>query len=198
MCILLIVASQLALTSPSIAQVKPNPNDPPSTRDRVAHVLRKASIQKGGTIRFREIRSIARLKSNVVLSGTLSYVPPNKLVRTVEQPRFEKTEVIGNKVSIWTKAGRQTRTGHIEDFPTLDGLISALRAVLAGKIGLLRRQFAVGFQEKANGWVIRLLPKRSKVQERVSEIIVAGDDTRLRTLTLRLTNGDKTLIEMEP
>lgn len=180
----------------AVAQTAPQQTPDGPAKPTLESVMKAVAQGTKQEVRFREVRSFRRFKSKIVLSGTLQFDPPDKLIRTVTEPKFERTEVVNGMVSIQTTADGPARTGKLADFPTLDGLIGALISVLGGNVAALRKQFAVGFLSANDGWTVRLLPKDPKVQTKVAEIIVTGKDAALRGLVLRLFNGDRIAIEM--
>ena len=126
-------------------------------------------VREGAVIPFRETRHFRRFKTPVRLSGTLSFRPPNILVRTVKAPRYEHTEVAGGTIAIRKSPAK-----------------------------ILRGQFVASLSRTDLGWTIRLFPRSANVQKTVAEILVVGSSKTVRTLTLRLANGDRIEIELGP
>lgn len=188
----------LALTVPPHSVSADTPPTTATDRQALDKLVARLKVEEGGTIAFRETRHFQRFKAPVVLSGTLAYTAPDRLVRTVEAPRFERTEVSGERLSIRTRRDGPARTGRLADFPTLEGLIDVLRAVLGGNAPALHERFVAGLVRSSLGWTIRLLPRSASVQKRVTEILVTGQKETVRSLTLRLSDGDRIVIELAP
>ena len=149
-----------------------------------------------GTVRFREERRLHYLQSPVVLEGALSFKAPDLLVKEIRMPRWERTVISGNTVRVESKGSAGSRSFLLSDYPALQTLIIAFRAVLTGNLAALRVHFTVGLAGDRQSWTLRLVPRAAALKQRFAAVTIKGSGRRLTTAEFAETSGDRILFRM--
>lgn len=149
-----------------------------------------------GTVRFREERHLRHLQSPVVLEGALSFKAPDVMVKEIRMPRWERTVIAANTVRVESKGPGGVRSFLLSDYPALQTLIVAFRAVLTGNLAALRAHFTVGLAGDRQSWTLRLVPKAAALKQRFAVVTIKGSGKRLTTAEFAETSGDRILFRM--
>lgn len=165
----------------------------PWTPEKLMAVM--ATVREG-TVRFREERHLRHLQSPVVLTGALSFKAPDLLVKEIRMPRWERSVITGNMVRIESKGPGGVRSFLLSDYPALQILIVAFRAVLTGNLAALRKHFIVGLSGDRRSWTLRLIPKAAALKERFAAVTIKGSGKKLTTAEFAETSGDRILFHM--
>jgi outer membrane lipoprotein-sorting protein len=146
---------------------------------------------------FVEYRFSHLLKKPLRSHGTLEYRADGMLVRNLEAPTRETTEVDGEQVRI-TRAGKPTRTLSLQRAPQLRVLLGSFRALLQGKLTPLQQEFEVGLEEDATRWTLTLKPKDPSLAKHLAHIDVHGAGDRPTCLESLEPDGDGALTLFGP
>lgn len=163
---------------------------------KLSELMQLLGRRQHGTVRFRETRHFVRLKEEIVVTGVMSFQKPDRLVRIVEQPKWEQIDVAGNEVTVSTGRHEPTRTIQLSDFPALNGMIVALRATLTGSESQLLEAFAIHPVGTKEEWHLRLFPRAAAIQQKIVEIVISGRNDRPTKFALTQRNGDRIVIDM--
>jgi hypothetical protein len=144
---------------------------------------------------FVEIRYSSLLERPLVVSGRLEYRQDGSLVRRVDSPYEEVTELKGENVSV-ERAGSKPRHFSLNRAPELRGMLASFGAILKGDRQMLDRYFVVTAQGSNARWEITLTPRDDKLRRRLSDIVVNGDDDRPKCFTLQEPDGDESLMAL--
>lgn len=159
-------------------------------------LMQRLAQRKSGQARFSEERQVSGLDSPLTSSGTLSFAAPDRFARHTLYPTRESMEVQGRTLLI--RRGGRTRQLEMDVVPELGALLEALRATLTGDTALLHKHFRTQLSGNDAQWVLRLLPIDDKLARQVQQIEIVGQATDLRSIELRLTGGDRSLMLLEP
>ena len=192
----LLLISAAAPAYNGFAQSSSNIHRVESADLKLADLMELLGRKQRGTVRFRETRHFARLKEEIVVTGTMSFQKPDRLTRIVEQPRWEQIEVAGNEVTITTARQDQARTIQLSEFPALNGMIVALRATLTGNESQLLEVFAIHLLGTREEWRLQLFPRASAIQEKIAGIEISGRNDRPTRFALNQRNGDRIMIDL--
>ncbi len=165
---------------------------------QLAELMGLLAKRERGSVRFRETRHFARLKEPIVVSGSLSFQKPDRLTKIVEQPKWERVDIVGGEASLRAGENEPARTVRLEDVPALNALIVALRATLVGDDAHLVQVFAIHLTGTKEAWQLILVPRVAAIQAIVAQIAIAGRDGVPIQLALTQRNGDRVVIEIEP
>ena len=159
--------------------------------DQLMQSLRQV---KTASARFVERKQMAMLNAPLESSGTLVYVAPGRLEKHTLRPKPENLVLDQNKLSIEYKDRNQRRTLMLQDYPVVWALVESVRATLAGDLPTLNRFYRTSFDGSEEQWRLSLKPADAKMQRVVTEIIIAGSKTRIRTIEILETEGDRSVM----
>jgi hypothetical protein len=144
---------------------------------------------------FVEVRYSSLLKKPIVVSGRLEHREDGTLVRRVETPYAEVTELRGENVVV-EREGSKPRRFALDRAPELRGMLASFGAILKGDRPMLDRYFVVTAQGDLARWEITLTPRDDKLKRRLSAIVVDGADDRAKCFTLEEPDGDASLMAL--
>ncbi len=144
---------------------------------------------------FVEVRYSSLLEKPIVVSGRLEHRENGSLVRRVESPYQEVTELHGENVSV-ERAGSKPRRFSLDRAPELRGMLASFGAILAGDRKMLDQYFVVTAQGSDSRWKITLAPRDDRLKRRLSVIVVDGAESRPRCFTLEEPDGDESLMAL--
>jgi hypothetical protein len=144
---------------------------------------------------FVEIRYSSLLKKPIVVSGRLEHREDGTLVRRVETPYAELTELRGENVVV-QREGSKPRRFALDRAPELRGMLASFGAILKGDRPMLDRYFVVTAQGDRARWEITLTPRDDKLKRRLSAIVVDGAADRAKCFTLEEPDGDASLMAL--
>ena len=141
------------------------------------------------------MRFSSLLDEPIVVSGVLEHRTDGALVRLVELPYQEVTELQGENVTV-TRAGGKPRQFSLDRAPELRGMLASFGALLTGDRKMLERYFQVELQDSEARWEITLTPRDRKLQRRLSRIVVDGTADRPRCFTMLEPDGDGSVMAL--
>lgn len=144
---------------------------------------------------FVEVRYSSLLDEPIVVSGALEHRTDGALVRRVESPYQEVTELQGENVTV-TRAGSKPRRFSLDRAPELRGMLASFGALLTGDRKMLEQYFKVELREYETRWEITLTPRDRKLQRRLSGIVVNGAADRPRCFTMLEPDGDGSVMAL--
>ena len=142
---------------------------------------------------FVEVRYSALLVAPMVIAGQLEHRADGTLVRRVESPFHETTELRGENVVV-EREGNRPRRFSLDRAPELRGMLASFGALLSGDAAMLRRHFAVAVHGEPGRWQIELTPQDDKLRARLARIVVEGTGDRPACFTLIEPDGDATIM----
>ena len=145
------------------------------------------------TTSFVEVRYSGLLETPIVVSGRLEHRQDGSLVRRVDSPYREVTELRGENVTV-EREGSKPRHFSLNRAPELRGMLASFAALLQGDRQMLDRYFVVALQGTDARWEIALSPRDAKLKHRLSRITVNGRDDRPRCFTLEEPDADASLM----
>lgn len=159
-------------------------------------LLRQLAAHAPLRARFVEERRMALLDEPLVIEGTLSFVPPDRLTRQdlVPQPAVYRIE--GDEVVVLQ--GTTERHLRLADEPVLAALVLPFRATLAGDLEALQRVYALSVTGDPGQWELTMTPKDARVMAMLSGIEVAGRANVVRRITVQERDGDRTVMSLTP
>lgn len=147
------------------------------------------------TTTFVEVRYSSLLETPLVVSGRLEHRQDGSLVRRVESPYEEVTELQGENVSV-ERAGARPRRFSLDRAPELRGMLASFGALLRGDRAMLDRYFVVEVQGTETRWVITLSPRDAKLKRHLAGIVVDGGGDHPRCFTLEEPDHDESLMAL--
>jgi hypothetical protein len=147
-------------------------------------------------IRLVEEKHSWVLSKPVISEGVLQYdAATATLSKQVLKPEPMSMSISGDQIKI-TRAQQQRQLRVPRDSPLRD-LLLALRALLAGDVAALRRNFIIDYQAQENTWDIRFTPRDPVLTGKLARISVSGSDDQVASIDITLANGDRQLMRLQ-
>lgn len=154
------------------------------------------AAKRSGEARFTEQREVKGLDAPLKSSGTLSFAAPDRFSRRTLAPRAESMEVVGNIVTL-TRNGR-SRSMALDAAPETEAIVESVRGTLTGNLGSLQQHFQVAVQGSAEQWTMELKPLTPRLQVMLAAVRIAGQRGELRSIEMRMADGDRSVMQIEP
>ncbi len=151
--------------------------------------------RKSGEARFTEERFVSGFEGPLRSSGTLSFVAPDRFVRTTLEPRPESMAVDGNNLIL--KRGGRTRQMTLDAIPEITALIEAVRGTLTGNATTLEKHFRIQVEGSAAQWTLTLVPRDQRLATQVRELKITGARSDMRVVELWLAGGDRSVMSID-
>ena len=148
------------------------------------------------TVAFEETKEIAALTTPLVRRGTLRYVRPDRLEMAVDQPRFERLTIAGERLAIETRKGKQQVD--LSTLPVVAAWIESLRATLSGDLAGLERYFEWQLQGERSNWKLELRPRERRLADVVDRIDIGGREAQIARIAIEERQGDRTVLVLSP
>lgn len=144
---------------------------------------------------FVEVRHSALLSEPIFVTGELEHRADGALVRRVESPYRETTELHDEIVRV-EREGSKPRRFSLDRAPELRGMLASFGALLTGDREALERNFVVTVQGDTERWRLELSPRDDRLKRRLASIVVDGRKDRPRCLTLAEPDGDASVMAL--
>jgi outer membrane lipoprotein-sorting protein len=162
----------------------------------VNELMGQLARQKNGEARFTEQRFVRGIDGPLQSSGTLSFEPPDKLVRRTLTPRPESMSVEGNALVL--QRGGRTRSMTLDSMPELLGMVEAMRGILSGNAPTLQRYFRTQLQGDAKDWHLDLTPVDAALAAQVRSLRVSGRGGEVLGVEMEFVGGDRSVMSIVP
>ncbi|HEX4388345.1 MAG TPA: LolA-related protein [Steroidobacteraceae bacterium] len=187
------VALAAALTTALLASGHAAGSDPSAVLDQLLTLL---AARHSSHVRFTEVHEMAMLDRPLESSGELLYEAPDHLEKRTLRPKAE-TLVLEHGVLSATR-GHRTYVLRLGDYPQVVPFVESIRATLAGDRAALERFFRVDFQGELEHWTLTLVPTDAAIRRKVAEIRIAGERDVIRTVEIRQSDADRTVMTIGP
>lgn len=151
-------------------------------------------LAEPSTVAFTERRELQYLTEPIVLEGTLSFSPPDRLTREVHRPKRETMVIEGDLLTLRPNWKDPPTRVLLADFPALDALVTALRAVLAGDAATLARVYEVALAGEEASWTVTLTPRAEGLRSVVRSVVLRGSGGSVGAVEVREAGGDSSLV----
>jgi outer membrane lipoprotein-sorting protein len=152
--------------------------------------------QKNGEARFTEQRYVRGVDGPLQSSGTLSFEPPDTLVRRTLNPRPESMSVQGNTLVM--QRGGRTRTMTLDSTPELLGMVEAMRGTLSGNAPQLQRYFQAEVTGDARIWRLNLTPIDHALAAQLRSLSITGQQGQVQGVEMDFVGGDRSVMSITP
>lgn len=160
-------------------------------------VMALLAQRKSGEARFTEERFVSSLDGPPLRAkGRLTFTAPDRFARYTTEPRAESMEVEGNVALL--RRGERTRQMALDAVPELGAMADAMRGTLSGDARALQRHFRVVVAGGPDKWILTLAPIDDRLARQVRQLEIAGQGPDVRSIEMRLTGGDRSLMLVEP
>jgi Outer membrane lipoprotein carrier protein LolA-like len=159
-------------------------------------LLRLLAARRHGHVAFREVHEMAMLERPLESSGELLYEAPDHLEKRTLRPRPETLSLEHGVLT--ARRGHHTHVLALHDYPQVVPFVESIRATLAGDRAALERYFRVQFSGDLEHWTLLLVPSDPLLARTVRDIRIAGERALIRTVEIRQTDGDRSLLTIGP
>jgi outer membrane lipoprotein-sorting protein len=168
----------------------------PAAALELAELMSQLSQVRSGEARFTEQRLVKGLDAPLVSSGTLSFSAPDRFTRKTLAPRPESMAVEGKIVTL-NRNGR-SRSLVLDAAPEMEAIVESVRGTLTGNAQSLQQHFKVSVSGTLEQWTLELLPIEPRLQVMLASVRISGRRTELRTVEMRMADGDRSVMQIEP
>jgi hypothetical protein len=162
----------------------------------LGQLLALLAQRQHGHVSYTEVHEMAMLKEPLTSSGELIYDAPDHLEKRTLEPKPEILVLAHGTLT--AQRGHRQRVLELAAYPEIVPFVESIRATLAGDRAALERYFSIGFTGDLAHWSLRLKPKDPAVARSVAEIEIAGERDAIRTVAVRQSDGDRSLITIGP
>lgn len=191
----MLLATQVSILPAGRAGAEPGPWGLRSEAPRTAPdvwlnelMARLAGISER-RVTFRQQKRLASLSQPLTSQGQLYYRRPAHLEQTTTAPLAETVVIDGDRLTI-TLGDEAPRVLSVASHPEIAAMVEAVRGLLAGDLGRLRRHYHVQAEGGIAAWRLRLTPVDANTAG-LGEVSIEGQDTDLHMLRIVQTNGDE-------
>lgn len=162
----------------------------------ISQLMADLASNRGGRVRFVETRTIALLDKPVVATGEMTYTAPDRLEKKTLTPKPETLLLERNMLSI--EREKQKLTINLGNQPEALAFVDSIRGTLAGDRAALERNYGLHLAGTPERWTLTLLPSDTRIAALLQRIIVSGSRDRIRTIEYVQSDGDRSLLTLEP
>jgi hypothetical protein len=156
-------------------------------------LLKSLAHPAPATTPFVEVRYSKLLEQPIVVKGQLEYHEDGTLVRAVNEPFKERTEIKGDSVSV-DRVGRSPRKFSLKRAPELRSMLGGFAAVLGGGRGNLDQDFNLAATGAAEQWKLALTPKSAQVGKYVRDIAIQGSQGEPRCIVVTQPDDEASIL----
>jgi hypothetical protein len=146
------------------------------------------------TVQYKEEKQMELLDAPLYSEGTLEYLAPDKLIRTVLKPSRVRYTIDSKQVII--EKADKSRTRNLDQLPLVKTFVESFRAILAGDLISLQKYYEIDFSGNRDQWEISLQPKDKKLAAYVDRLKVSGAGDKIMLYIVEDSNGDLTRMQL--
>lgn len=169
---------------------------PASAAFDVGQLMKELASHKGGKARFVEKKFISLLDKPVLTTGEMTYTAPDRLEKRTLTPKVETLLLDKDILSI--ERGQQKLSINLANQPEALAFVDSIRGTLSGNRAALEKNYALHLSGTIDKWVLTLLPSDQKIAALVLRITVSGSKNQVRSIEYLQTDGDRSLLTIEP
>lgn len=162
----------------------------------IEQLMQSLATTRSGHASFVEKKSIAILDKPVESSGELFYSAPDRLEKRTLKPKAESMLLDKDKLTIEQRGKKHVLS--LQSYPEIAAFIDSIRGTLAGDRKALERTYQLSMEGNEQSWNLTLLPVQDKMKKVVAKINIAGSGNTLRTIDIKQTDGDSSLMTITP
>jgi len=162
----------------------------PSNADLSA-LLRGMRSAPGVIAQFSETKELALLSAPLESTGTIYFVPPDRLVRVVTTPGRSRLVVDGDKVRFEDDNGRKALD--LSSSPMARQLIDSFVVLFNGDEERLKQLYNTEFSANGRAWRLKLVPRSAPLDRMISSFDLSGTAARIDRMEAVEPDGDRTV-----
>jgi hypothetical protein len=161
----------------------------------IGPLMRSLAEVKAASAKFTETKTMAVLKTPLETSGTLRYVAPDTLRKTVLTPTPQDFVLQNGAVTLTT--GGKTQQFDLSQAPPLAGLVEGVRATLAGDLPTLQRYYTIALSGDAETWQLLLHPRDAGLSRFLTWLSIRGSQNRVTEIDTGSAGGALTRMSVD-
>jgi hypothetical protein len=185
--VLRVLALALCLAAPSLAHAQ--------AAWGIGPLMQSLAEVKSASARYTETKTMAVLKTPLETSGTLRYVAPDYLRKTVLTPTPQDFVLQTGTVTL--TSGGKTQHFDLSQAPPLAGLVEGVRATLAGDRASLERYYTIALSGGAGNWQLLLHPRDAGLSRFLTWLSIRGSQNRVTEIDTGAAGGALTRMRVD-
>jgi outer membrane lipoprotein-sorting protein len=153
-------------------------------------LMKSMAATSGVVARFHEVKELSLLSSPLEVSGTLYFIPPDRLARITTRPGRSKLVIDGKRFSFRDETAHEDVD--LSGNPVARAFVSNFIVLFNGDLDALRRRYRPDFQVEGRSWTLILSPLGPPLADVVKRVTLEGQGPSLDRMELLETNGDRT------
>jgi hypothetical protein len=162
----------------------------------VPELMARLAARGAAEASFTERRFVPVLDAPVVSSGTLRFVPPDRLEKRTLLPRVESMVLAGDQLTL--QQGNRTRRLALGDLPDGGLAIESLRGTLAGDLKALQRGWDAVLHGDERLWTLSLTPSSPALAQYIEQVLIQGRAAQIERVELRQADGVRSVMDIVP
>ena len=162
----------------------------------LGQLMNELAQHKGGKVKFVEKKYISLLDKPVISTGEMTYRAPDRLEKRTLTPKAETMVLDKDLLSI--ERDKQKLSIHLSNQPEALAFVDSIRGTLSGNRAALEKNYGLYLAGTAEKWTLTLLPSEAKIAALLQRITVSGSRNQIRSIEYLQTDGDRSLISLEP
>ncbi len=156
-------------------------------------MLAKLARPAPATTPFVEVRYSKLLDQPIVVKGQLEYHEDGTLVRAVNEPFRERTEIRGETVTI-ERVGKSPRRFSLKRAPELKSMLAGFGAVLGSTRASLEQEFNLALKGDQAHWQLTMTPKSATVGKYVRDIVMQGRENEPKCVAVTQPDNEASVM----
>lgn len=154
-------------------------------------LLRGMRSATGVVAHFRETKQIALLSSPLEATGTIYFVPPDRLVRVVTSPGRSRLVIDGDRARFEDETGKKTLD--LAASPIARQMIDSFVVLFNGDEQRLKEIYETAFSSDGRTWRLRLVPRTSPLDRMIASFELTGTGAHIDRMEAAEPDGDRTV-----
>jgi len=154
---------------------------------------------KEAELTFVERRSSSFLIDEIKLTGTMRYLAPDLIEKSVQTPFVENIKIDGDSLSIEkvTDHGEsRVKSYSLTSHEALNTTVEGIRATLSGNLTVLAENYDIELTGSMQEWSVLLVPKKEEVLGYIEKIAVSGSKDKIKVIETFDADGDESRLDL--
>ena len=179
--------------SPGMSKEAPPASTDSWTTGSLMGLVAKSNVRR---FRFSEDKFYSFLKKPAHTQGTLVYRKPDTLEKNIQtKGKIARYRIVGDELFI-KKSDQKEKRVLLTHYPEVMALASSVRALIAGRIDVLKKFFDLELKGTRGNWTLTLTPTDIDLEEKIESLVITGIMGSLKKITIKETDGDKSVLTL--
>jgi outer membrane lipoprotein-sorting protein len=149
----------------------------------------------GVVARFRERKELSLLSEPIETRGTLFFAPPDRLLRTTDEPSRSRLVIAGDRFAFHDQAGGETVD--LSSSPLAREFVENFIVLFNGDLAALRARYTPELRSEGDAWRLLLRPRHRPLADVVERVVLEGSGRTLHRMEMLERDGDRTVTTFE-